>query len=183
MISTKWRVMKHTAKLYDMCVLIGGFLFTTFVLLSSPRGSSLSEFMSFRIKLGNCLLFALLLVAWHNLFVLGGLYTSKRLTKRSVEAIGVAKATLLASAFLLLMAKVLHIEMVSLPFVLILWIVCTVMMVSGRIAARSLLLILRSRGRNSRFLLIVGTNERAIEFGNTLHHAPRVWIPDRRLCR
>jgi exopolysaccharide biosynthesis polyprenyl glycosylphosphotransferase len=174
MISTKWRIMKHTAKLYDMCVLIGAFLFTTFVLLSSPKGLSLSEFMSFRIKLGNCLLFALLLVAWHNLFVLGGLYTSKRLTKRSIEAYGVAKATLLASAFLILMAKVLHIEMVSVPFVFILWVVCTSAMVSGRIAARSLLLILRSRGRNSRFLLIVGTNERAIEFGNTMRMHPEL---------
>jgi exopolysaccharide biosynthesis polyprenyl glycosylphosphotransferase len=166
--------MKHTAKLYDMCALIGAFLFTTFVLLSSPKGLSLSEFMSFRIKLGNCLLFALLLLAWHNLFVLGGLYTSKRLTKRSVEAYGVAKATLLASAFLILMAKVLHIEMVSALFVLILWIVCTGVMITGRITARSLLLILRSRGRNSRFLLIVGTNERAIEFGNTMRMRPEL---------
>ena len=174
MLSTKWRIMKHLAELYDMCALMGAFLFATFVLLSSPKGLSLSEFMAFKIKLGNCLLFALLLVAWHNLFVLGGLYTSKRLTKRSVEAYGVAKATLLASVFLIMMAKVLHIQMVSVPFVSILWIVCTGAMVSGRIAARSLLLALRSRGRNSRFLLIVGTNDRAIEFGNTIRHRPEL---------
>jgi FlaA1/EpsC-like NDP-sugar epimerase len=37
-------------------------------------------------------------------------------------------------------------------------------MVTGRIVARWLLLALRSRGRNTRFILIVGTNDRAIEF-------------------
>jgi exopolysaccharide biosynthesis polyprenyl glycosylphosphotransferase len=38
------------------------------------------------------------------------------------------------------------------------------MMALGRIAARWLLLALRSRGKNIRYILIVGTNERAIEF-------------------
>ena len=124
MISNKWRFMKHTAKLYDMCALVAAFLFATFVLLSSPRGMSVPEFMALRIKLGNCLLFALLLIAWHNLFILCGLYVSKRLTKRSTEVYGVIKATSLASLFLLFMARVIHIQMVSAPFVLILWIAC-----------------------------------------------------------
>ncbi|HXM94773.1 MAG TPA: sugar transferase [Candidatus Dormibacteraeota bacterium] len=156
--------MKHSAKLYDMCAFIVAFVFATFVLRSSPTGMSLSEFMAVRIKLGNCLLSALFLVALHNLFVLCGLYVSKRLTSRSAEIYGIYKATLLASAFLFLTAKALHMQMISIPFVLILWIVCTWAMVSGRLAARSLLLTLRRRGHNRRFLLIVGTNERAIEF-------------------
>ena len=36
-----------------------------------------------RIKLGNCLLFALFLAIWHNLFVACGLYVSKRLTTQA----------------------------------------------------------------------------------------------------
>ena len=174
MISNKRQFMKHTAKLYDLCTLIGAFLFATFVLRASPNGLSLSEFMALRVKLGNFLLFALLLVAWHNLFVLGGLYVSKRLTSKSSEIYGVSKATLLAAAFLSLAAKTLHIDMVSLSFVAIFWIVCTWGMVSGRLAARSLLLILRRRGHNSRFVLIVGTNERAIDFSEWIGVRPEL---------
>jgi exopolysaccharide biosynthesis polyprenyl glycosylphosphotransferase len=174
MISNKWRLLKHAARLFDMCALIAAFLFATFVLLSSPHGMSLSGFMALRIKLGNCLLFALLLASWHNLFVLCGLYVSKRLTRRSTEIYGVCKATFLASAFLLVMAKTLGIKMVSLPFVLIFFIACSFLMGSGRIVARTLLVALRSRGRNSRFVLIVGTNERAIAFAESIHVRPEI---------
>jgi exopolysaccharide biosynthesis polyprenyl glycosylphosphotransferase len=174
MISNKWRVLKHAAKLYDMCALIAAFLFATFVLRSTPTGMSLSGFMTVRVKLVNCLLFALLLAAWHNLFVLCGLYVSKRLTRRVTEIYGVSKATVLASAFLLLVAKTMHIKMVSFSFVLMFWIVCTWAMASGRLVARSLLVALRSRGRNSRFVLIVGTNERAFGFAESIRARPEL---------
>jgi exopolysaccharide biosynthesis polyprenyl glycosylphosphotransferase len=174
MIPNRWQIMKNAARLYDLSALIAAFLFATFVLQSSPIGLSLSQFMATRIELGNCLLFSLLLVAWHNLFVLCGLYVSKRLTRRRTEIYGVSKATFLASTILLITAKILHIHMVSIPFVLIFWIICTWAMVSGRLVARSLLLILRSRGRNSRFLLIVGTNERAIEFADYIRVRPEL---------
>jgi exopolysaccharide biosynthesis polyprenyl glycosylphosphotransferase len=174
MISNKWRVLKHAAKLYDVCALIIAFLVATFVLESSPTGMSLSGFMALRIKLSNCLLFALLLVAWHNLFVLCGLYFSKRLTSRVKEFYGIAKATVLASVFLLVVAKTLHIKMVTFPFVVMFWIVATWFMASGRLIARSLLVALRSRGRNSRFVLIVGTNERAIGFADSIRRRPEL---------
>jgi exopolysaccharide biosynthesis polyprenyl glycosylphosphotransferase len=174
MISNKWRVLKHAAKLYDICALIAAFLFVTFVLESSPTGMSLSGFMSVRIKLINCLLFALLVAAWHNLFALCGLYVSKRLTRRVTEMYGVSKATFLASALLLVMARTMHIKMVSLSFVVMFWIVCTWAMASGRLAARSFLVALRSRGHNSRFVLIVGTNERAVRFAESIRARPEL---------
>jgi exopolysaccharide biosynthesis polyprenyl glycosylphosphotransferase len=47
-------------------------------------------------------------------------------------------------------------------------------MVSGRVVARTLLVALRSRGRNSRFILIVGTNRRAIEFARQIDSRPEL---------
>jgi exopolysaccharide biosynthesis polyprenyl glycosylphosphotransferase len=176
MISNKWRLLKYAAKLYDVCALVAAFLVATFVIQSSPNGMFLSEFMALKIKLGNCLLFALLLAFWHNLFVLCGLYVSKRLTKRSTELFGVTKATILASVFLLVMARATHINMVSTSFVLLFWLSCTALMASGRLVARSLLVALRSRGRNSRFVLIVGTNERAIAFADSIAARPELGI-------
>jgi exopolysaccharide biosynthesis polyprenyl glycosylphosphotransferase len=135
---------------------------------------TLAGFLALRIKLGNCLLFALLLIAWHNLFVRCGLYTSKRLARPFAEIVDVCKASLLASGFLFLTAKAFHIQMVSVAFALVQWIVCSWAMFSGRLAARSLLGALGRRNRNGRFLLVVGTNERAIEFADYVRERPEL---------
>ena len=47
-------------------------------------------------------------------------------------------------------------------------------MVAGRVAARAFLLKLRSKGRNARFLLIAGTNERAIDFVDHITGRPEL---------
>jgi len=47
-------------------------------------------------------------------------------------------------------------------------------MVCGRLVARSLLFVLRSRGHNSRFLLIVGTNQRAVDFAESIRVRPEL---------
>jgi exopolysaccharide biosynthesis polyprenyl glycosylphosphotransferase len=172
MITNRRRFIKHLATLFDLCALVAAFASATIAVHPSPVGMTLANFMAVRVKIGNLLLFAMLLIVWHELFVLCGLYESKRLTRRRAEVYEVCKATLLASAFLLLSAKVFHIWMVTPNFVLVFWAFCAFSMVSGRLAARSLLLILRSRGKNARFLLIVGTNERAIEFARQVTERP-----------
>jgi exopolysaccharide biosynthesis polyprenyl glycosylphosphotransferase len=176
MISNKWQILKHTAKLYDLCALVAAFLTATYLLFSGPGSKTLSQFFEMRISIGNCLLFALLLLAWHNIFILSGLYVSKRLVKQRTEVLEVSEATLLASAFLFVMGRVLHIHMVmlSFKFVMAFWFVCTVLMVAGRLASRSILLSLRRRGHNTRHVLIVGTNERAIEFAECVRERPEL---------
>jgi len=176
MISNRWQILKHTAKLYDLCALTAAFLTATFFLRAEPTGKTLSEFFETKISLGHCLLFALLLVAWHNIFILSGLYVSKRLVRRRIEVVEVAEATLIASAFLYVMARVLHIHMVmlSFSFVMFFWLACTAIMIVGRLASRSILLTLRKRGHNTRHVLIVGTNERAIEFAECLRERPEL---------
>jgi exopolysaccharide biosynthesis polyprenyl glycosylphosphotransferase len=176
MVSNKWQILKHTAKLYDLCALVTAFLAATFFLRSEPAGKSLSQFFEMKISIGNTLLFALLLVAWHNIFILSGLYVSKRLVMRRTEALEVAEATLIASAFLFVMARVLHIQMVmfSFSFVMVFWLVCTLLMAGGRVLSHSILLSLRRRGHNTRFVLVVGTNERAIEFAECVRERPEL---------
>jgi len=173
-ISSKWRIMKHLARLYDLFIFIAAFIFVTFALDLSSHGMDLASFTAVRIKLGNCLLFALLLLVWHNILIICGLYVSKRLTSRPAETLDVCKATLLACMFLFLAAKALHLLWINTRFILILWAICSLAMVSGRWVARSLLFVLRRRGRNSRFLLIVGTNARAIEFAERTRKRPEL---------
>lgn len=170
----KWHIMKYTAKVYDIFAFIAAFLMAAFQFRISPTGMSLSEFMALRITVENILFFALVLLAWHNIFNLCGLYVSKRLTSPSTEIFDVCKATFVASALLLVGAKSLHLQMVTWRFVATLWLICTGAMICGRLASRTLLFIWRRRGHNTRHLLILGTNERAIEFSEWVAARPEL---------
>ena len=156
------RFVKYLAKIFDLCVLTFSIV-VALVLFSSHQGLTVADFMEMRIKLGNCLAFALLLLVWHNVFIFCGLYVSKRLTKPFTQVVEVCQATTLAALFLLVLGTLFHLRIVSPRFVFMFWLSTTFMMVAGRVAARWLLLTLRSRGKNARFILIIGTNERAIE--------------------
>ena len=171
MIQSRRRLMKYVAKVFDLCVLITAFVSAGLVL---SDGMTFAEFMGLRIKLSNFLLFALLLITWHNLFVFCGLYVSKRLMTAYTEILEVCKATLLAAVVLTVLIKVFQIHLGTPKFVILFWAFCTAGMIGGRLAARSLLLALRSRGRNRRFILIVGTNDRAIDFVRQIAGRPEL---------
>ena len=147
MIQSRRRFMKYLAKMFDLCVLITAFVSAGIAL---SEGMTFTEFMAIRIKLGNFLLFGLLLILWHNLFIVCGLYASKRLTTAWAGILEVCKATLLAAVVLTVLIKVFQIHLGTPRFVIVFWAFCTVGMVGGRLASRSLLLALRSRGRNTK---------------------------------
>jgi len=159
--------MKYLARLFDLCILTTSIILVA-MMLSTPKGMTLADFLAIRIKLGNVLLFALLLALWHNVFVSCGLYVSKRLTTQWAQILEVCKATTLSAGLLYLTARIFHLGIVTPSFVVAFWLFCTFLMVAGRVTARSVLMVLRSRGGNRRFVLIVGTNDRAIEFARQI---------------
>ena len=171
MIQSRRRFMKYLAKVFDLCVLISAFVSAGLVL---SNGMTFAEFMALRIKLSNFLLFGLLLILWHNLFIVCGLYTSKRLTTARAAILEVCKATLLGAVALSVLIKIFRIHLGTPKFVILFWFFCTVGMIGGRLVTRSLLFVLRSRGRNRRFILIVGTNDRAIDFAQQLARHPEL---------
>src|ERR1700693_723490 len=174
MINSRRQLLKHLAQVYDLAAFVSSFLMTTFLLYSWSGGQTLPDFMMLRIKLGNCVLFALLILAWYNILVISKLYVSKRLTNLATEIYEVSKSALGACLFLYLSARILHIHLVNIRFATVVYIFCTTNMVLGRVLAKRLLARLRQRGRNTRFLLVVGTNERAIEFADAILERPEL---------
>ena len=173
MTPNRRRFTKYLAGLFDLCALTASIVITLIV-SALPTKMTLANSMAMRVKLGNCLAFALLLLVWHNLFMFCGLYISKRLTGQLTQVLEVCRATTLAAVFLFVGARVFRLGHVRLQFVLVFWLTCTFLMVTGRIGARWVLLTLRSRGRNRRFILIVGTNDRAIEFVRQIASHPEL---------
>ncbi len=172
MTPSRRQFVTHVAKVFDLCALVISFFLATVVLYSPTKVLTLAGLMDLRIKLGNCLLFVLLLITWHCLFIVCGLYVSKRLTRLRVQVFEVVKATLLAVGFLFCVGQLFHAYIINPTFVLVFWAFCAGFMCCGRLATYSLLLFLRRRGKNSRFMLIVGTNDRAIEFARQIASHP-----------
>ncbi len=135
-------------------------------------GVALSSFLTVRVKLLNFVIFSLILLAWHGIFWLCGQYQSQRLARlRSVVANAV-RATTLASLFLGAVAMVFQITMVTPQFLLLFWIFASALVAGARVIIRSFLEMVRARGHNLRYILILGTNRRALEFARRLDATP-----------
>ena len=127
-----------------------------------------------RVKLSNALLFCFLLVVWHFIFVSFGLYQSRRLTNLRSEIGDVLKAVGLGTITFWFVGVILHLRIITPSFVLIFWIITSVCAAGSRGLLKFSLEQIRLRGRNLRYVLIVGTNQRALEFSKKLESRPEL---------
>jgi exopolysaccharide biosynthesis polyprenyl glycosylphosphotransferase len=165
---------KNAAKIFDLCVLVFSYGFTTAVLYSNITNTTLDQYLAFRVKVVNLFHFGLFLIVWHMIFWLCGLYVSKRLATLSSEIIEVWKATILAAGFLLLASEFFHLRTVTPRFAWVFWVTATSLLTVGRVVVRVFLRVLRAHGKNTRMILILGTNRRAIEFANRIQAQPEL---------
>ena len=134
----------------------------------------LQQFLAVRVKLSNCLAFGFILLTWHLILVLCGLYESKRLSARFVEVIEVLKATALSSAVLAVLAELFRIKMITPRFLVFFWVLSSFLLATSRLALRPVLASMRRRGRNLRQMLVLGTNSRAIDFARRIQRKPEL---------
>ncbi|MBW2051415.1 MAG: sugar transferase [Deltaproteobacteria bacterium] len=105
---------------------------------------------------------------WHLIFNLLGIYRSKRFTAKRLEALDLFKATFLGSLILLGALSLFNIQLANLVFITVFWVGVTALTLLSRLIMRYMLARARIRGRNLRFMLIVGTNHRAIKFAQRI---------------
>jgi exopolysaccharide biosynthesis polyprenyl glycosylphosphotransferase len=102
------------------------------------------------------------------------LYHSRRLSSRRSELIDVLKATSLGTLVIYLTAIFFKVQMVTPTFLVTFWAGSSIITVLSRIIFRRGLEWLRVRGRNLRFMLIAGTNPRAIRFARKIESQPEL---------
>ena len=166
------RLLMNAAKLFDLEVMVFAFGLATALVAYETPATSLTQFLSLRVKVQNFALFACFLLAWHTIFISFSLYNSRRLSTRLAEVLDTLKATTVAALTLLLAAALLRIHLVSLQFVLVFWGASSAAVAGSRLMARYLLQGVRRRGRNLRQVLIVGTNPRAVRFARKMDATP-----------
>jgi exopolysaccharide biosynthesis polyprenyl glycosylphosphotransferase len=170
--TAKRRLYLGMLKVFNLGLMVVAFGIATVLQVHQGEGIPLSAFLSMRVKLINFVTFSLILLAWHGIFSLCGQYKSQRLAQRRSIVADAIGATTIASLVLGLGAMVLRIEMITPQFLFLFWICASVLVAGARVLIRSCLEIVRVRGRNLRYTLILGTNQRAIEFARRLDATP-----------
>lgn len=165
---THRRILLALLKVFDLALAILSYGLATFLIAHANKRVSFEQFLSMRIKLFNFAIMAVTVYLWHFIFVVCGLYESKRLSTRREEAVGELKATTLSTMCLLLVSASFSIRMMTPAFLALFWTIFSCGMLLSRVLLRRFLTALRLRGRNLRNILILGSNPRAMDFARRI---------------
>lgn len=139
---------------------------------ASPHNPA--EFLAVRVKVSNALLFLGLMLAWHLIFRLRGLYRSRRIGLVVSEWWDVVKAVALGTLLLSALALLLRLEAVDRSFLLAFFVASLVGTILTRTVLRMFLGEVRRRGRNLRNLVIVGCGPRGARLGAEIWKRPEL---------
>lgn len=162
------RLLLTALKCLDLLLLAVSFGMAAVLIIHTETTVPLSEFLSLRVRVSNFAIFAVLLFAWHELFGACGLYQSKRISSRSADLIEIAKAAALSTVCLGVVTVLFAIRMVKGPFLILFGLLSFALVAVSRMALKTCLASARRRGHNLRYILILGTNSRAIEFAQQI---------------
>jgi exopolysaccharide biosynthesis polyprenyl glycosylphosphotransferase len=168
------KVFSNGLKVFDLLLMVAAFVVSTLPLFHRVGRFSLAEFFEMRVKLGNLVLFMGFLLAWHVLFSVFGLYASKRMSRRWEEARDIAAATTLGTCMIAASALLFRIWVVNRVFLLLFWILTTSLVILSRTVIRASLAYARRHGRNTRNLLVIGTNARAVTLVEKIQSKPEL---------
>lgn len=161
-------------KFFDLLLMIISFPVAVLPEMVKLTPTSLTQFLSMSVKLQNLLIFLALLWAWNIIFSWIGLYDSKRLSSRLAELRDVIKATSLGTLFIATTGFLLKFSMISPDFIVSFWLLTTAIAIGSRLVLRTWLGYIRAKGKNSRNMLIVGTNRRALDFAAAIQSKPEL---------
>ena len=167
-MNDKQRLLVRLLKLHDLALMILAFGLSTFFVAKGEPSSSLESFLSMRTKVSNFGIFVLALFIFHLVFRLFGLYRSRRLSRRRVELLDILKSTTVCTASFVVLGWFFSIKMMTIPFLVMFWSLSTLMLSAARMTVRSVATRLRIHGKNLRYMLILGTNPRAVEFAHRI---------------
>ena len=132
------------------------------------------EFLAMRVKIQNVLIFTWILLCWHYIFRFFDMYESRRLSRKRDEVIDIIKATSAGTLLMYATALAFHVEMVNYIFALVFWGSLTFVTTFDRMVVRVVLRRVRVKGKNQRNILIVGSNDAALQFARKIEQSP--WL-------
>lgn len=168
MIDTKHRLPMNFLTILDLLLVMFSFILTTIVIVHAENRFSLTEFLLMRTRISNFLILSLALLACHMVFRSLGLYVSRRLSDSREEIRDLLKAATSATGCFLVIGVVFSLTMINVIFLALFWAVNAGVLCASHLLLRKALAYVRSHGRNLRYMLILGTNPRAVAFARRI---------------
>ncbi|MBI1812058.1 MAG: sugar transferase [Nitrospirae bacterium] len=129
---------------------------------------ALNKLHSLRIKVVDFIGFLSITILWHITFKNLKLYRSRRLDSGRNEWRDLIKATTIGTSIITLVGVIIKNTFTTPLFIIFFWGLSTLFILFFRTTLRYLLKKVRIHGRNLRFVLIVGTNQRAYDYAGML---------------
>ena len=167
-MNERHRLVINLLKLFDLVMVTSSFALTTIYTVLMGHKLRIAQFFAFRTKISDLGIIILALLICHAVFTLCGLYQSQRLSRRRNEIVDILKGTALFTASIVALSSLFSIEMITIQFLAIFWVLSSIILCVSRFAARMLAANVRRRGRDLRYMLILGSNPRAIEFARRI---------------
>ena len=174
MNEARGKLIRSAMKLFDLFAASLALAFAALLMTETHGRVPLRGVMSLQIKVSHALLYGLLLLVWHGLFSMSGMYESKRLTAKIDFVRELLLATTLATASLTIIEWAAAIRSMSLTFIELFWLCSALILLGSRLLTYYLLRRIRKNGRDLRHILILGTNARAREFAGRIRSKPEL---------
>jgi exopolysaccharide biosynthesis polyprenyl glycosylphosphotransferase len=174
MTSYRRKVLLNVLKVFDLFLVMTMFLLATYIALPHKSALSLEEFLSMRVRVGNFVLFTVLLLAWHLTYAAFGLYSSRRMLSSFADIRDLTKACVVGTVLIGLTGIIFRVSMFSSKFLIAFWIVASAASIASRLLIRVALQTARKHGRNLRNIVIIGTGARASQFASLIESKPEL---------
>jgi exopolysaccharide biosynthesis polyprenyl glycosylphosphotransferase len=162
------KLLRNFLKLLDQAILFFCLILSTILVAEEADSLSLSQFFSLRLKIEDFLLFIVIGVIWYGVLHFFGVYYSRRLATWKNELTDILIATSVATLLLFVFDSVYDLRLITPLFLLLFWLQTNVLVISSRFLLRFILERLRARGINLHYVVIIGTNPRAVEFARKI---------------
>jgi exopolysaccharide biosynthesis polyprenyl glycosylphosphotransferase len=163
-------------KLFDLFVMSLCLYWVLNALIDQVAMLSLPHLLQTKVEIHDLILYIFMLIVWRITFTAFGLYRSRRFSAQKNEVADILKAITVASIIILIFRLLFFPDAryINRNLMAYFWILSNISTISYRIVLRYLLKIIRIRGRNLRRILIIGTNERAIQIAKKIIGAPEL---------
>jgi exopolysaccharide biosynthesis polyprenyl glycosylphosphotransferase len=163
-MNDKHRLTISLLKLCDLALVSIAFALATVYCVHAEHRFTLAQFLAMRASISNVAVVAFALLVCHILFGACGLYRSRRLSGRQLEYFDILRAVTFYTAFLVVLSSLFSIRMITIQFLALFWAFSSVLLALARLSLRQIAAQVRTHGKDLRFMLILGSNCRAIEF-------------------
>jgi exopolysaccharide biosynthesis polyprenyl glycosylphosphotransferase len=174
MIRLRHKLFVYAMRGLDPVILFGTLLVVVALIEPNPSSRPFNEILWEAYRPADALGIVLLALGWVFIFNSVVHYDTDRFSTLKSELIDLAKATAAAALLLLIISTAFAFGRINNKAIVLIWGCSTLLAVMSRIVARGFLMAIRRSGYNYRHLLIVGSNDRALNMASRLEGLPEL---------